>query len=106
MGQFHAVEVELNQKIKLEKSCWDSIHLERIDDACNPAKKADLAVVVMQEGLANICLVTSALTITKSKIERQMPKKNQVRYRWWFIDDYCHCVIKCSALMYYVYIYS
>lgn len=32
----------------------------------------------MQEGLANICLVTSSMTIVKAKIERRMPKKMQV----------------------------
>lgn len=78
MGQFHTVEVEVKQKFRLEKACWDTIHLQRIRDASDPTKKADLAVVVMQEGLANVCLVTSALTFTKAKIERPMPKKNQV----------------------------
>lgn len=78
MGQFHTVEVELHQKFRLEKACWDAIHLQRISDASDPMKKADLAVVVMQEGLANVCLVTPALTLTKARIERPMPKKNQV----------------------------
>ena len=79
MAQFHTVEVELRQKFRLEKSCWDAIHLQRISDACDPTKKADLAVVVMQEGLAHVCLVTPALTLTKARIERPMPKKNQAR---------------------------
>lgn len=78
MGQHHTVELELNQKFTLHKVCWDAMHLERLNEACDPAKKADLAVLVMQEGLANLCLVTSALTFTKAKIERQMPKKNQL----------------------------
>ena len=34
---------------------------------------------VMQEGLANVCLVTSAMTITRAKIERKIPKKDMVR---------------------------
>jgi hypothetical protein len=34
---------------------------------------------VMQDGLANICLVTTAMTITKAKIERKIPKKDMVR---------------------------
>lgn len=32
----------------------------------------------MQEGLANVCLVTSAMTITRAKIERKIPKKDMV----------------------------
>ena len=78
MGQYHTVELEIGQKFQIEKDCWDSIHLDRIKEASNPDKKADVAVVVMQEGLANLCLVTSALTLSKAKIERDMPKKNQV----------------------------
>ena len=34
--------------------------------------------IVMQEGLANVCLVTSAMTITRAKIERKIPKKDMV----------------------------
>jgi protein pelota len=72
------MDIELNQSIRLEKDCWDVIVLERLEEACDPAAKADLAAVVMQEGLANICLITSSMTISKAKIERTMPKKNQV----------------------------
>ena len=40
----------------------------------------------MQEGLANVCLVTSAMTITRAKIERKIPKKDMVRKFTLFID--------------------
>jgi protein pelota len=78
MGQYHTMDIELKQSIRLEKECWDVIVLERLDEACDPAAKADLAAIVMQEGLANVCLITSSMTISKAKIERTMPKKNQV----------------------------
>jgi protein pelota len=78
MGQYHTMDIELNQSIKLEKECWDVIALERLSEACDPAAKADLAAIVMQEGLANLCLITSSMTICKAKIERRMPKKGQV----------------------------
>lgn len=78
MGQYHTIDIELNQSMKLEKDCWDTIALERLDEACDPGAKADLAAIVMQEGLANVCLITSSMTISKAKIERRMPKKNQV----------------------------
>ena len=31
----------------------------------------------MQDGLANICLITDAMTVTKLKIEKSVPKKRQ-----------------------------
>lgn len=37
-------------------------------------------LIVMQEGLANVCLVTSAMTITRAKIERKIPKKDMVSF--------------------------
>lgn len=37
-----------------------------------PAKNADVAAIVMQEGLAHLCLLTSAMTIVRAKIEIQV----------------------------------
>ena len=41
-------DLELNRKFTLTKPCWDSVHLERIDLACDPTQSADLAAIVMQ----------------------------------------------------------
>ena len=38
---------------------------------------ADLAAVVMQEGLAFVCLITSAMTVDRAKIEVNIPKKGK-----------------------------
>jgi protein pelota len=40
--------------------------------------KAEIAAIVMQEGLAHVCLIKSALTKVCAKIERTMPKKKEV----------------------------
>lgn len=78
MGQYHTLDVELGQPFTIEKDCWDWLHLERLQDACDPGKKAEVAGVVMQEGLAHVCLVTTMTTVTKLRLERKMPKKSQV----------------------------
>ena len=80
MGQYHTVDIEVGQPITLEKQCWDTISLERLTEASDPAAKADMAAIVMQEGLAHVCLVTSSMTVTRSRIERRMPKKGQVEH--------------------------
>lgn len=49
-----------------------------LDDARDPTKKAEIAAVVMQEGLASICLIKSSLTKVCAKIERTIPKKKEV----------------------------
>lgn len=40
-------------------------------------QSADLAAVIMQEGLAYICLVTSSMTLTRTKIELNIPRKRR-----------------------------
>ena len=56
---------------------WDSVSLERLEISCNPIHSADLATVIMQEGLAHICLIKSSMTIVRSKIESSIPRKRK-----------------------------
>ncbi|CAF0718962.1 unnamed protein product [Brachionus calyciflorus] len=77
MGAYHTIDLELNRKFTIIKNEWDSVSIERIDEACDPSKSADLAAVVMQEGLANICLITSSMTLVKAKIEMNIPRKRK-----------------------------
>ena len=75
MGQYHTLDLELDHPFTIEKECWDQVYMDRLGEACNPAGKAELAAVVMQEGLAHVCLITSTLTITRCRIEKPVPKK-------------------------------
>lgn len=77
MGAYHTIELELNRKFTLAKKCWDSVVLDRIDQACDAAQKADVAAVVMQEGLANLVLVTPAMTLLRAKVEVTIPRKRR-----------------------------
>uniref|UniRef100_A0A8C4SLB9 Protein pelota homolog n=1 Tax=Erpetoichthys calabaricus TaxID=27687 RepID=A0A8C4SLB9_ERPCA len=77
MGAYHTIELELNRKFTLAKKVWDSVVLERIEQACDPAQQADLAAVIMQEGLANIVLVTPAMTLLRAKVEVTIPRKRR-----------------------------
>lgn len=47
------------------------------DQACDVAQKADVAAVVMQEGLANLVLVTPAMTLLRAKVEVTIPRKRR-----------------------------
>ncbi len=79
MGQYHTIEVETSRPVTIHKPCWDSIFVERINEACNQGLNADVAAVVMHEGLAHVCLLTKSMTLTKARIERKMPKKRPAR---------------------------
>lgn len=78
MGQYHTLEIELRRTFTVGKTSWDPMNLELLKDIANPMKKADIAAIVMQEGLAHLCLVKSAMTKTCARIERSVPKKKQV----------------------------
>ena len=72
MGAYHTIDVEAQRKFTLTKhDGWDSVALDRVDEACDAARTADLAAIIMQEGLANICFVTSSMTVQKQKVGRK-----------------------------------
>jgi len=75
LGAHHTVELEPNRNFTVTKLNWDSLFIERIETACNPSKSASLAAVVMEMGVAHVCLVTSAMTLIRAKIEKSIPKK-------------------------------
>ena len=75
MGAYHTLTLELGRNFTIEKECWDQIYLDRIEEATQPERSAEIAAIVMQPGLAHLCLITGSLTITKAKIETTIPKK-------------------------------
>lgn len=75
MGAFHTLTLECGRSFRLEKECWDQIYLDILDEACHPERQAEVAAVVMQAGLAHVCLVTGCLTLTQAKLEVTIPKK-------------------------------
>ncbi|KAJ3608521.1 hypothetical protein NHX12_025568 [Muraenolepis orangiensis] len=77
MGAYHTIELEPNRKFTLAKKVWDSVLLDRIEQACDAAQKVDVAAVMMQEGLANVVLVTPAMTLLREKVEVTIPRKRK-----------------------------
>ncbi|XP_046681539.1 LOW QUALITY PROTEIN: protein pelota-like [Homalodisca vitripennis] len=77
MGAYHTLDLEVNRKFSLCKPEWDSVALERVDLACDPTQNADVAAVIMQEGLAHICLITASMTLVRAKIDQVIPRKRK-----------------------------
>ncbi|CAL9003751.1 unnamed protein product [Prunus brigantina] len=72
IGAFHTLELELQRPFDV----WDSLALHELNQASDPAASADLAVILMQEGLAHVLLVGKSMTITRSRIETSIPRKH------------------------------
>ncbi|KTW31947.1 mRNA surveillance protein pelota [Pneumocystis jirovecii RU7] len=77
IGSYHTLDLELHRNFTLTKQEWDSISLERLDKACNPTKRAEIGAVVLQEGLANVCLITDYMTSLQQRIEIHIPRKRK-----------------------------
>jgi len=69
MGAYHTLDLELQRNFTIQKTCWDTVVLDRLDDACDPVKQAEVAAIVMQSGLANICLLTGSMTLVRQRID-------------------------------------
>ncbi|XP_052185673.1 protein PELOTA 1 isoform X1 [Diospyros lotus] len=76
IGAFHTLEIELHRPFVLRKDIWDSLALDALRQASDPSASADLAVVLMQEGLAHIFLVGKSVTTTRARIEASIPRKH------------------------------
>jgi len=76
MGAYHTLDLELKRNFTLEKSeGWDSVSLQVVRDALKEDKEGTVPAVVMQEGMANICLITEHQTILKQRVETGIPRK-------------------------------
>ncbi|XP_060966248.1 protein PELOTA 1-like isoform X1 [Cannabis sativa] len=100
IGAFHTLELELNRPFVLRKALgwlmiltdfcyclpvycvvifqdnWDSLALHVLQQASDPTASADLAVVLMQEGLAHIMLIGKSMTTIRARIETSIPRKH------------------------------
>ncbi|CAL5406863.1 unnamed protein product [Camellia sinensis] len=76
IGAFHTLEIELHRPFVLRKEVWDLLALDVLRQASDPSASADLAVVLMQEGLAHLFLIGKSVTITRSRIEASIPRKH------------------------------
>ncbi|EPY49853.1 translation release factor eRF1 family protein [Schizosaccharomyces cryophilus OY26] len=77
MGSYHTLDLELHRNFTLYKNEWDSFALDRVDAACNPSRNAEIGAVVLEEGLANICLITDYMTIMRQRINQTIPRKRR-----------------------------
>ncbi|KAJ9625810.1 Translation factor pelota [Taxawa tesnikishii (nom. ined.)] len=70
LGSYHTLDLELQRAFTLEKADgWDSIAVGILREAIDQTAKAELWAVVMQEGLANICVITTHQTIPRQRVE-------------------------------------
>lgn len=77
LNQFHTLDIIQHIPFSLYKKYWDQLYLERLEEATNAERGSEVAAIVMEEGLANVCLITDISTIVKARIESSIPRKRK-----------------------------
>lgn len=77
IGSRHTLELAVYREFSLWKHEWDEVTRERLAESASEKSRAQAAAVVMQEGVANICLLTDAMTLTKAHITQAIPRKRK-----------------------------
>lgn len=75
LGAYHTLQLEPHRAFTIQKDTWDKLDAELVTTCCDPAASADLAVLLLTDGLANLMLVGSAVTLAKAKVESTIPRK-------------------------------
>ncbi|KAI9650893.1 Translation factor pelota [Ciborinia camelliae] len=76
IGAYHTIDLELRRNFTLAKNeGWDSVAIDIVREAVRQDKEGVVPAVVMQEGIANICLITEQQTVPQQRIEISIPRK-------------------------------
>ena len=73
-GTFQRMLLSIGRPLSLYKSCWDKFSYDEIKEAGDEKSSANVAAVVMQSGLANICLIGRNSTVVTRKVTKSIPK--------------------------------
>lgn len=77
LGQAHTLDLELNRNFTLFKEEWDAVAVQMLKEAVDVKEKSEVGAVVLQEGLANVCLVTEHMTVLRQRVECGVPRKRK-----------------------------
>jgi protein pelota len=77
LGAFHTLDIEANRDVRIEKATgWDSVALDRVDEAILPGRGAEVGAVVMGEGTAAFCLLSQHMTSVTHRLSVSIPRKS------------------------------
>jgi len=77
LGAAHTIQIEVHKQFTIQKEYWDPVSLERVSEACDVGKRADVAALMIDEGLANLYLMTEHMSISRAHINTPIPRKRK-----------------------------
>lgn len=75
LGAHHTIETVLNNKITVGKACWDFMYLQSLEMATDVHKTSEVAVVLLEAGMANFHLLTAVLAKDVFRVSVALPRK-------------------------------
>lgn len=86
LGQYHTIEFDFNVPITIYKENWDKFHSrvtiriqilknQLIQEISDSSASSDVGALVMEEGIAHLCYITSSTTLLRNKITKNITKK-------------------------------
>ncbi|KAG0656954.1 hypothetical protein C6P45_002539 [Maudiozyma exigua] len=75
IGKFLSFSIHYTHPMTIYKHNLNKYAKRLLQDAENAMNKSEIGAVVLQEGIAHVCLLTSSSTIMKQKIAVTLPKK-------------------------------
>ncbi|CCH60972.1 hypothetical protein TBLA_0D04760 [Henningerozyma blattae CBS 6284] len=77
VGKYFSFGVNYEYPFTLIKEEMDIYEEGILDEACGHEKESDTAAVVLQEGIAHVCVLSDSSSVLKQKIEYSLPKKKR-----------------------------
>ena len=74
MGQQQSLDITPPRQVMIVKTKFDSIHLRLLKTMIEESEQGHLLAITMEDGIANIFLVSSQQTMHKAKIEKSTKK--------------------------------
>lgn len=75
LGSYHTLDLTVGNAVTLEKTSWDGVAVEFVEQAAQSIGKADVGAAVFQEGLGFVCTVALDETKVLQRVQVSMPKK-------------------------------
>ncbi|XVE61602.1 hypothetical protein DITRI_Ditri06bG0053400 [Diplodiscus trichospermus] len=91
LGVYHTLEIERNKEFDLTKKLWDSNAIEALKEVSEKSG-ADLAVIILQQGLAQVFLVGQRITTLCAKIEASKTNRKNASNK--FFQDVFQAFVK------------
>jgi protein pelota len=80
MGSYHTLEVVLGKAFTVHKDAWDETSLAALKRSASMGEgggsgAVELVALMLEEGKAQVCLVSPGLTVVRRQVEETIPKK-------------------------------